>query len=60
MKKKLYLGISILSLLSLLTGISYLIEGIGERGITGVNYGRAGFPLLFCVVFFLMFRKQDK
>jgi hypothetical protein len=58
--KKLYLGISIFALMALLTGISYLIEGIGERGITGVNYGRVGFPLLVCVVFFLMFRKQDK
>jgi hypothetical protein len=58
--KKLYLVISIFALISLLTGIPYLIEGIGERGIAGVNYGRVGFPLLVCVVFFMMFRKQDK
>jgi hypothetical protein len=35
--KKLYLVISIFALIALLTGIPYLIEGIGERGIVSVN-----------------------
>jgi len=45
-KKKVCIVILILAIIGMLTGISYLVEGISERGISGVNYGRVAFPLL--------------
>ena len=39
MKKKVCIVILILAIIGLLTGISYLVEGIGARGFGGVNYG---------------------
>ena len=43
MKKKVFIVILILAIIGLLTGISYLVEGISTRGIDGVNYGRVIF-----------------
>ena len=50
MKKKVCTVILILAVIGLLTGISYLVEGIGTRGIDGVNYGRVIFPFLVGVI----------
>ena len=50
MKKKAYIVILIFSIVGLWEGIGDLIEGIGMRGIDGVNYGRVGFPLLVGVI----------
>lgn len=57
--KKVYLVVSIFALIAFLTGIPYLIEGISERGIGGVNYGRVIFPLLISAVTFWLFKKQN-
>lgn len=46
MAKKLYFGMSLVSLIAVLKGVSYMIEGITARGICGVNYGSVIFPLL--------------
>ncbi len=61
MKKKIFVGIAIFSFITLLTGISYLVNGIAERGIGGVNYGRLIFPfLLFCVAIYASKSKSKK
>ena len=58
MKKKVCLVITIFAVISLLTGISYLVYGIRARGIDGVNYGRVIFPLLIGIIAFYMYKKQ--
>ena len=55
--KKLYLIVCIIALITFLTGIPYLIEGITQRGWGGVNYGRVVFPLLISVISFVKYRK---
>jgi len=45
-KKKVCIGILILAIIGMFTGISYLAEGISMRGIGGVNYGRVIIPFL--------------
>lgn len=52
--------ILIFAIIGVLTGISYLVEGISARGIDGVNYGRVIFPLLIGViaVYFLARKKK--
>ena len=57
--KKVYLVISVVALITCLTGISYLVEGIAARGWGGVNYGRIIFPLLISGISFWLF-KNDK
>lgn len=59
MKKKVCIVILVLAIIGLLTGISYLTQGISVRGIGVVNYGRVMFPLLVggIAVYFL---KKDK
>ncbi|MBS5192112.1 MAG: hypothetical protein KHY81_11770 [Lachnospiraceae bacterium] len=59
MAKKVYLVITIFMVLSLLSGIPHLIEGIHERGMAGVNYGIIGFPILIGVWSFYKYRKAD-
>ena len=59
MKKKVYFAIAIFAAITLLTQIPYLIGAIGERGVTGVNYGRVVFPLLISVAAFGMYRKKE-
>ena len=56
MKKIICVVILILAIMGVLTGISYLAEGISARGIYGVNYGRVIFPLLIgsIAVYFLV------
>lgn len=57
--KKVYLVLAIIALITCLTGIPYLVEGIAARGLGGVNYGRIIFPLLIsCFSFWLSKRKK--
>lgn len=58
--KKVYVVISIVALITCLTGIPDLIEEIALRGLTGVNYGRVVFPLLISGISFYLFRKRSK
>jgi len=57
--KKVYFIICIIALITFLTGIPYVITGIAERGMDGVNYGRVVFPLLISAVSFWLYRKQN-
>ena len=54
--KKVYLGITIVALITCLTGIPYLVEGISVRGWSGVNFGRILFPLLISGISFGLFK----
>ena len=58
--KKAYLVISIIALVTCLTGIPYLVEGIAERGLAGVNYGRIIFPLLIIGITFWLYKRKEK
>ena len=60
MKKKICTVILILAIIGLLTGISYLVEGISTRGIDGVNYGRVIFPLLVGVIAVCFLKKEKQ
>lgn len=60
MKKKVFIVILIIAIIGLLTGISYLVEGISTRGIDGVNYGRVIFPLLIGVIAVYFLKKEKK
>jgi len=60
MKKKVFIVILILAIIGLLTGISYLVEGISTRGIDGVNYGRVIFPLLVGVIAVYFLKGEKK
>lgn len=57
--KKGFLVISVIALIACLTGIPELAEGIAARGWGGVNYGRILFPLIGCVVSFLLYRRKN-
>lgn len=57
--KKAYLIISIIALITFLTGIPYLVTGISERGMDGVNYGRIIFPILISGVSFWLYKKHS-
>ena len=59
-KKKVFIVILILAIIGLLTGISYLVEGISTRGIDGVNYGRVIFPLLVGVIAVYFLKRERK
>jgi len=56
--KKVYFVIAIVALITCLTGIPYLIEGIAVRGWASVNYGRIIFPLLISGISFGLFKRQ--
>lgn len=56
--KKLCLVITVVALITCLTGVSYLVEGIAARGWDGVNYGRIIFPLLISGIFFWLYKKN--
>ncbi len=56
--KKVYLIVSVIAIIAFLTGIPYIVEGIAQRGVGGVNYGRIIFPLLFSVIFFVLYKKK--
>lgn len=58
--RKVYLIVCILAFLSFLTGIPYVITGISEHGMAGVNYGRILFPLLISGILFGLFRKTKQ
>lgn len=55
--KKLYLIAAIFAFIALLTGTPYMIDGIRERGIDGVNYGRMLFPAIICALSLWFYRK---
>lgn len=55
--KKACIVISVVALITCLTGIPYLFEGIAARGLSGVNYGRILFPLLISCICFMQFKK---
>lgn len=57
--KKVYLVLTIIMFLSLLSGISHLIDGICARGPLKVNYGIVGFPLLIGIWAFYKYRKAN-
>ena len=59
-KKKVFIVILILAIIGLLTGISYLVEGISTRGIDDVNYGRVIFPLLVGVIAVYFLKGEKK
>lgn len=47
----------IFMVLSLLSGIPHLIDGIYERGMWEVNYGIVGFPILIGMWTFYKYKK---
>ena len=55
--KKAALVICIFALITVLTGVPYMVEGISQRGWDGVNYGRIVFPLLISGISFVKYRK---
>ena len=57
--KKVYLAIAIFTLISCLTGIPYLVEGITTRGWGGVNYGRVIIPFLLSSTFFWLSKRNN-
>lgn len=57
MNKKVYLFVAIFAGIALLTGLSYLVQGIGARGVAGVNYGRVVFPLLVMLLSLWFYKK---
>lgn len=59
MMKKLWLIILIIAIIGFLTGISYLVYGIAQRGLGGVNYGRVIFPLIIGIVAFCLYKKKE-
>lgn len=58
--KKVCLIVSIIALITCLSGVPYIIEGISTRGFGGVNYGRIIIPLLIAGISFLTFKKSNK
>jgi hypothetical protein len=57
--KKACIVISVVALITCLTGIPYLVAGISARGLNGVNYGRVLFPLLISGICFWQFKKCE-
>lgn len=57
--KKVFLVLYVIMLISGLTGIPYITEGILQRGWSGVNYGRVVFPFLMGGVFFWLFQSKS-
>ena len=58
--KKALLVICLVALVTCLTGIPYLIEGIRARGASGVNYGRVIFPLIISGISWVLYRTRKK
>ena len=56
--KKVALVICVFALITALTGIPYMVEGITLRGWGGVNYGRVVFPLLISGISFVRYKKH--
>ena len=56
--KKVALVICVFALITALTGIPYMVEGITLRGWSGVNYGRVVFPLLISGISFVCYKKH--
>lgn len=60
MNKKMYLFVAIFAGIALLTGLSYLVQGIAARGAAGVNYGRVVFPLLVMLLSLWFYKKPSE
>lgn len=60
MKKKVCTVILILVILGLLSGLSYLVDGISTRGTDSVNYGRVIFPLLIGVIAVYFLKRESE
>ena len=58
--KKVCFVICIAALITSLTGIPYLVEGITERGLDGVNYGRVVIPLFISGISLWLYRKHKE
>ena len=56
--KKVALVICVFALITALTGIPYMVEGITLRGWGGINYGRVVFPLLISGISFARYKKH--
>lgn len=57
--KKVWLVILIFAIIGTITGISYLVYGIEQRGAGGVNYGRVIFPLITGIIAFCLYKKRE-
>lgn len=60
MIKKVYLMIIICMILAAIRNMPYLAEGIGARGLGGVNYGSVFIPFLIGIWAFYKYRKWNK
>lgn len=58
--KKMYLVICIIALVTCVTGIPLLVQGIAERGPAAVNYGRVVVPLLLSGFAFWLYKRKEK
>lgn len=58
MEKKVYLVITIIMVLILLSRIPHFIDGLCTIGTTGVNYGIIGFPILIGSWTFYKYKKS--
>ena len=58
--KKVYLVIAVIALITCLTGVPYLVEGIAAKGLGGVNYGRIIFPLLISGISLWLFVRNKQ
>lgn len=58
MARKAYLVITIFMILTLLSAIPHLIDGIRMRGLTRVNYGIVGFPILIGIWTFYKYKNS--
>lgn len=58
--KKAYFVIAVVMLITCLTGIPDLVNGITARGWREVNYGNVIFPLLFSGIFFRLSKRTAK
>ncbi len=57
--KKMYLVIIFFMILTVMSGIPHLIDGIRARNMTEVNYGIVGFPILIGIWAFYKYKKSE-
>ena len=55
--KKVCFIVALLALITCLTGIPNLVQGISARGWAGVNYGPVLFPFLISGISFWLFKR---
>lgn len=54
-----YLVILFFMILTVMSGIPHLIDGIRARNMTEVNYGIVGFPILIGIWAFYKYKKSE-